>query len=199
MITNFIYKSDNPILAWYISETTELVLVILSFVIVIATFIKLKRHDFNYNHDSKMDYNQVLLIVGLGAIYLFEFYSIIAVLDNDVERIEYLLISVQLMTIIESTLQSVFIIHSLNIFTNEKHFKKTKPGRSLITALILINVSLWLSETFSVKKYDMNKIELNYYNITFWSIVSSIAAPLGIFFRFHASVCLTDIWKDLYE
>jgi hypothetical protein len=83
--------------------------------------------------------------------------------------------------------------------TKDKEIKQSKPGRSLITVLILVNVSLWLSETFSVKKYDMNTIQLEYYDIIFWSIVSSITSPLGIFFRFHASVCLSDIWKDLYE
>ena len=44
-------------------------------------FFNLKRQEFTYNYDSKMDYNEVLLIIGLGAIYLFEFYSIIAVLN----------------------------------------------------------------------------------------------------------------------
>ena len=117
-----------------------------------------------------MDYNEVLLIIGLGAIYLFEFYALIAVLNTNHD--EYLLLSVKITSIIECSLQSIMIIDCLKMFTEDKELKKLKPGRSLITALILVDVSLWLSETFSVKKYDMYKVEIGYYNTIFWSIVS---------------------------
>jgi len=159
-------------LACYINETTELALVVLSCIVIFSIFFNLKRHEFTYNYDSKMDYNEVLLIIGLGAIYLFEFYSIIAVLNNGIEGSEYFMLTVPLMNILESTAQSVLIFDCLKKSTEDKEFKKTKPGRSMITTLILIDVSLWLTETFSAKKYDMNKIELGYYNIVFWSIVS---------------------------
>ena len=168
--------------------------------VVLTIYFKLKRYEFNYNSKFKLGYDETLLIIGLGAIYLFELYSIIAVLNNGINGIsEYLLLTVLFMTIIESTLQSVLIIDSLKKYTEDENIKKIKPGRSLITAMILIDVSLWLSETFSARKYEMNKIELEYYNIVFWSIVNSISSPLAIFFHFHAGVCLSDKWKDLYE
>jgi len=200
LISNFIYKSSSPILAWYVSEVTLLVLVLLSFKVIVIIFFKLKRHGFEHNNDTSMGYDEVLLIIGLGAIYLFELYSIIAVINNGINGIsEYILLTILFLSITESTLQSVLIIYCLKLYTNDKELKKLKPARSLITALILIDISIWLNETFCAKKYDMNKIELDYYNIVFWSIVSSISSPLAIFFHFHASVCLTDIWKDLYE
>lgn len=160
-------------LAWYISELTELILVFLSLVVVIAIFFKLKRFEFSYNGDTTMDYNEVLLIIGLGAIYLFELYSIIAVLNFGINPSQYLLVTVPFMNILEGTMQSILIIDCLKKYTEDKELKKRKPARSLITALILIDVSLWLADTFSGKKYDMNKIELEYYNIVFWSIVSN--------------------------
>jgi len=187
-------------MAVVISDTTELMLIILSFIIVLITFFKLRSQKFSYYDNSDMNYNEALLIIGLGAIYLFGFYTILAVLNNGLQsNIEYLLLAIQIITILESTFQSILIIDCLKMYTKDKGVKKTKPGRSLLTMLILIDVSLWMSETFSVKKYDMNTTQLEYYDIIFWSIVSSIASPLGIFFRFHASVCLSDIWKDLYE
>ena len=145
-------------------------------------------------------FGETFSAVFLYIVNLFGFYTILAVLNNGVEsKVEYLLLAIQIITILESTMQSILIIDCLKMYTKDKELKKTKPGRSLLTVLILIDVSLWLSETFSVKKYDMNTVQLEYYDIIFWSIASSIASPLGIFFRFHASVCLSDIWKDLYE
>ncbi len=187
-------------MAKVVSDTTELMLITLSFVVVVTLFFKLKRHKFSYEDNSKMDYNEALLIVGLGAIHLFGFYTIMAVLNNGLEsKIEYLLLAIQIATILESTFQSILIIDCLKMFSKDIYLKRTKPGRSLLTVLILIDVSLWLYETFSAKKYDMNTIQLGYYDIIFWSIISSITTPIGIFFRFHASVCLSEIWKNLYE
>ena len=200
LITYFIYKNSSVVIAVIISDTTELLLIIISLIIVITVYLIFKRNNFSYKENSEMDYNEALLMVGLGAIYLFGFYSILAILNNGIDsQIEYLLLSIQIVTLVESTIQSILIIDCLRMYTKDKQIKKIKPGRSLLTFLILINVSLWMSETFSVKKYDMNIIQLGYYDIIFWSIVSSIAAPLGIFFRFHATVCLSEIWKDLYE
>lgn len=187
-------------MAKVVSDSTELMLITLSCIVVATLFLKLKRHHFSYDDNSKMDYNEGLLVVGLGAIHLFGFYTIMAVLNNGIEsKTEILLLLIQIMTIVESTLQSILIIDCLKMYSKDEKLKKTKPGRSLITVLILIDVSLWLYETFSAKKYDMNTIQLGYYDIIFWSIISSIASPLGIFFRFHASVCLSEIWKNLYE
>ena len=199
LISNFMYKKSNPLLAWYISEITQLALLLFSTMVVFRIYFKLKRVEFNYNSDYKLVYDEVLLIIGLGAIYLFELYSIIAVLNNGIDGSEYLSFAVIFMTVIESTFQSVLIIDSLKKSTEDKELKKLKPGRSLITALILIDLSLWLIETFSARKYDMKKIELEYYNIVFWSIVNSISSPLAIFFHFHAGVCLSEKWEELYD
>jgi hypothetical protein len=140
-------------------------------IVILAVFFKLKRFEFNYSGDTTMDYNEVLLIIGLGAIYLFELYSIIAVLNKD-KRSHFIWVTVPFMNILEGTMQSILIIDCLKKYTEDKELKRIKPARSLITALILIDVSLWLVDTFSGKKYDMNTVELEYYNIVFWSIVS---------------------------
>lgn len=200
LITYFIYKNSNSITAIKISEITELFLIIISTITVVTLYIKFKLHDFNYKPGFSMDYNETLIIVGLAGIYLFGFYSIIAIINEGLEsEIEVVALILQIVSIFESTLQSILIIDCMKMYTKDKDIKKFKPGRSLLTLLILVDVSLWLSETFSVKKYEMNTIQLDYYDIVFWSIVSSISSPLGIFFRFHASVCLSDVWKTLYE
>jgi hypothetical protein len=200
LITYFIYKAKSPELAVKLSEMTELLLVALSFVISISIYYKFKTVDFGQKLSFQMGYNETLLLLGLSGIYLFSFFSLIALFDKGLNTtIEMLSLSIQVTSVIEASLQSVLIIDGLKMYTKTKQVKKAKPGRSLIALLILINVSLWLSDTFSVKKYEMNRIQLDYYDIVFWSIVSSISSPLAIFFRFHASVCLSEIWKTLYE
>jgi hypothetical protein len=200
LITYFIYKTKNENLAIQLSEMTELILIFISFCISVFIYYTFKTVEFGQKLSFEIGYNETLVILGLAGIYLFSFFSLIAIFDKGVStNVVALSLCIQLASIIEGTLQSVLIIDGIKMYTKTKEVKKSKPGRSLITLLILINVSLWLSETFSVKKYEMNMVQLEYYDIVFWSIVSSIASPLAIFYRFHASVCLSDIWKMLYE
>lgn len=200
LITFFIYKGADKERAIKLSEVTELILISLSFVVNIVTIIKLKVVKFDHKISYSMGYNDTLTLIGLAGMYLFSFYSIIALLGGGLsDEIEKLSFSIQVLTLVEATTQAIFIINGLKMFTRDSRIRKSKPGRSFVTFLILINVSLWMSDTFSVKKFDMNRIQLDYYNVVFWSIVSSISAPLAIFYRFHASVCLSDMWKTLYE
>jgi hypothetical protein len=32
-----------------------------------------------------------------------------------------------------------------------------------------------------------------------WSIFSHISVPLGIYYRFHSTVCLSNIWKNAWK
>ena len=160
----------------------------------------MKYHKFNYKTKFEFKYDSFLVIIGLASIYLFGFYTIIAILSNGVSSyFDVLSLSIQITTIFESTFQTILIIKAQNMCTKIDRIKKIKPARSLITLLILVDVSLWLSETFSVKRYDMYDIQIAYYDIVFWSLVTTISCPLSIFFRFFSSFCLSNIWKTLYE
>lgn len=199
LIVYFIYKHEHEYLAVQISEITELVLISFSTAVVIAAFLKLKRFGYNNEHIN-INYNHTLVIIALAGIYLFSFFSLVAIVAKGIYSLsEALTLIIHILCLIEGTLQAAFILDSLRRCAKDLKSKKEKPARSLIALLIMIDLSLWLSETFSVKKYEMNTTQLDYYDIVFWSIASSIASPLAIFYRFHSSVCLSDIWKTLYQ
>lgn len=147
-----------------------------------------------------MSLDAILIVFGLFGVYMYCFYSIIAITDYQSEtEIDSLFLPIHILSIVEGTIQSGFIINALKLYTPDKLTRKQKPCRSLITILIFLDLCLWSLDTLNVKKYDMSSTQLGYYNIVFWSIASSISSPLAIFFRFHSSVCLTDVWKTLYE
>ena len=200
LIVYFIYKHENELLAAQISETTELILIVISMGVTIAAFLKLRNFGYLQNIEINMSYNQTLLIVALIGIYLFSIFSIIAIFAKGINTFtDTLSLIIHILSIIEGTIQCAFLLDGLRRCAVDLKTKKEKPARSLITLLLMTNLCLWLSETFSVKKYDMNTTQLDYYNVIFWSIATSIATPLAIFFRFHSSVCLSDVWKTLYQ
>jgi hypothetical protein len=40
---------------------------------------------------------------------------------------------------------------------------------------------------------------VEYYNGSTWAIIQAFTSPLSIFYRFHSSVCLSDIWQEVYQ
>ena len=152
-----------------------------------------------------MSTDAVLLIFGLAGIYLYGFYSIISIIDHGLgTNTDRLIFAMHILEILESTIQTVFLINALKMYTTERQTRQKKPARSWITLLILINLSIWLLETLGVKKYAMSKVQLAYYDIVFWSLASSFATPLAIFFDFiRVLACLmsgkfyTNMMNDL--
>jgi hypothetical protein len=201
-IVYFIYKEKDSSFAITLSDTTELFLIFLSLLISFTIYVKIKFNNskFEYKKNFKFGTDIFLVITGLAGIYIFGIYTIIAIINNGVSSyFDKLSLTLQIVTIFESTFQTILIIEAQNIWTLDSQTKKSKPARSLIMLLILVDVSLWISETLTVKKFDMYDIQISYYDIVFWSLVSAISCPLAIFFRFHSSFCLSNIWKTLYE
>ncbi|CAF1043903.1 unnamed protein product [Rotaria sp. Silwood1] len=99
---------------------------------------------------------------------------------------------------IGSTVHALFILIALR-----KSLKRTSaheyPAREMITLLIMLDLSLWFEKTTTTTKHEANPFQLAFYHVIPWSIIAAIATPLQIFFRFHASVCLSHIWANMYH
>jgi hypothetical protein len=99
---------------------------------------------------------------------------------------------------IEGTIQALFIFIALR-----KRMRRTDkyeyPAREMITLLIMVDLSLWFQETTTTTKHEANPFQLAFYHIVPWSIIAAISTPLQIFFRFHASVCLSHVWANMYH
>ena len=96
-------------------------------------------------------------------------------------------------------IQTPWIIDGLRRCSNSELNRKKKPGRELVTFMIIANVALWVYYTFSVKTADIDDERYEFYGYVLWSILNHISLPLIMFYRFHASVCLVDIWRHSYE
>lgn len=101
--------------------------------------------------------------------------------------------------LIQILIQTPWIIDGLRRCSNSAILRQRKPGRELVTFLLIANVSLWIYYTFSVKTADVGDIRYGFYGDRAWSIINHVSLPLIMFYRFHASVCLVDIWRHSYE
>jgi hypothetical protein len=56
-----------------------------------------------------------------------------------------------------------------------------------------------LHDSLSAKKVILNPLQSAYYVNGAWPIIQAFTSPLSIFYRFHSSVCLADIWQEVYK
>jgi len=96
-------------------------------------------------------------------------------------------------------IQTPWLIDALRRCSNSQELRKKKPGRELVTFLTIANVTLWVYYTFSVKNVDVQDERYKFYGDVLWSILNHLSLPLIMFYRFHSSVCLVDIWRHSYE
>ncbi|PAA63477.1 hypothetical protein BOX15_Mlig010096g2 [Macrostomum lignano] len=100
----------------------------------------------------------------------------------------------------ESVAQTLFIMQVIQRkITIELAQKMEKPGRGITAALLLANLAMWIESVFEVQR-DVAQDFLNYYfGVMPWSIIKLIFQPLIIFYRFHSTVCLSEIWVHSYK
>lgn len=98
-----------------------------------------------------------------------------------------------------------FLFQFLLIVESERRCSKNieqsrkKPGRTVITCLLLTNLALWLVNTFQVKWVIEKSFQASYYHDMAWGILTRVLLPLLIFYRFHSSVCLSSAWSKIYR
>lgn len=104
-----------------------------------------------------------------------------------------------LVDFIQSTVQVDFILDGVRRRSSNDHHATEKPGRSLVTFLLLCNMSTWLVNSLELKESAHKTTFTEFYGTLAWVILLYISQPMSIFFRFHSSVCLSNIWLYAYD
>ena len=76
---------------------------------------------------------------------------------------------------------------------------KERPGRQVTVFLILFNISQWMVWTFEMQKVKASPLEVIFFGFMPWLVILRLTMPLVVFFRFHSSVVLVELWKEVYH
>ncbi|KAG8191213.1 hypothetical protein JTE90_021949 [Oedothorax gibbosus] len=174
------------------------ILTVLAFVGVVVSYRQLSKLDFNKHPITFLD--DVLLFVPLP------FYFVQTILNGlgeyqkgEYRKGGYLRILMSILGCVQVIMQTPMIIDGLRRCSNSQALRYKKPGREVVTFLLICNLTLWIINTFEAKSVESHYGHLAYYGETVWLFVSHTTMPLVLFYRFHSSVCLADIWKSAYE
>uniref|UniRef100_A0A183SNK6 Otopetrin 3 n=1 Tax=Schistocephalus solidus TaxID=70667 RepID=A0A183SNK6_SCHSO len=132
-----------------------------------------------------------LLLVGLLGMLFYDMFLLVPAVEtrNKIGLTAYLFVAKAVFLILEASRRCARSpAHALN-----------KPGRTLLTFLLVLNLAMWVVNTFELKHAENHQIHKKYYTGIAWKIITHLSLPLLIFFRFHSTVCLADIWSNAYN
>ncbi|XP_071127125.1 proton channel OtopLc-like [Mytilus edulis] len=199
MITFFVLVRSTTFVdtAIKIEHLSKVAIHVMTSVAVILAFHRMQSLKFNY--DQKLDLEETLILVSLGGVYMFGFFSIVASAFDDHESNGLLVILSCVLGMFQATIQTVFLLHALRKSALRREQERVKPGREFVTFLLMCNIALWAINTFEVQRTEANPIQFHFYGSIAWNIFNHISLPLQIFFRFHSTVCLSNIWKKAWK
>lgn len=57
----------------------------------------------------------------------------------------------------------------------------------------------WAIITLEKSRFDAHPVQSQFFGQWPWTIITNISSPLAIFYRYHSTVCLCEIWKRCYK
>jgi len=176
-----------------VKAISELLSLSVMIVAVLFAFNSIRHLDVLKHKISSVD--DILLIICMPCILMYAFFNMV---PSSIKS-DWLFVIVYCMQVVQAIIQTLFIGDGLRRCSNSSALQQKKHGRELITFLVVSNVALWMLETFEIKNDAGNKDKYDFYGKNLWTLLSHMTLPLALFYRFHSSVCLADMWKGCYE
>ncbi|KAL1116292.1 hypothetical protein AAG570_005787 [Ranatra chinensis] len=197
----FFVLIHNPVLsllAIYLADVSHCVLMSLSIIAIVIGFIRVQ--GLKFRGEEQSDLNDILLRVSAFGLFIYAVFSVIAGSLNALTSEPNLLVMITgVLSIVQVVLQLLFIADVSRRRVHLPEHDRSKPGRQVVTFLLIANVTMWIIYTFETQKVIANPVQLDFYGFLAWSMVQRVTLPLCIFHRFHSAVTLAEIWKTSYK
>ena len=157
--------------------------------------------NFIFSYQKPYELDTLLSSITLMGCYFYAIFSMIAagVILPAMETKTMMVFAQSALLFIQVTFQGMIIAESGRRICSTRSQQIAKPGRQLITFLLFANITLWILDTFMTHNWVTQEIQLNFYGLLAWGVISRISLPLMIFYRFHSCVVLVEIWKNTYR
>lgn len=148
-----------------------------------------------------------LLLLAQSGVYIYSMFSIMGCWFT-LESSEYSKIGLlsETLSLLQTSVQTIFILNAWWRRTKGSQQNRTKPGREIITFLLVANMAIWFINTLIKNRASFRQSHLDFFGLWAWTIVSQIklnklgefaesfylqithtSMPLAIFYRFEAN------------
>ncbi|CAO1377709.1 unnamed protein product [Diamesa serratosioi] len=186
------------VLAYYLADASHSVLMILAILAILIGFIRVQNLKFRCEEQSSL--NDILLRISAFGLFVYSVFSVIAGALNAHKEDQNLLVTiVSAVAILQVVLQLLFIADVSRRRVHLPEHDRSKPGRQIVTFLLICNVSMFAIYTFDAQKVFANPVQSDFYGFISWALIQRVTLPLCIFHRFHSAVTLAEVWKTTYK
>uniref|UniRef100_A0A1I8H4Z5 Otopetrin 2 n=1 Tax=Macrostomum lignano TaxID=282301 RepID=A0A1I8H4Z5_9PLAT len=162
----------------------------------LAGIVKAIRNLHLYKVRGNETFDVNLLFVGLAGIVCYNLFVAISAEFYNTKANGFK----SMLEVAQSVLQTLFIMQAIQRKVTMKLIEGMhKPGRGVTIALLIANLAMWVASVFEAQRNIAENFLLTYFGDMPWKIIKYIFLPLIIFFRFHSTVCLSEIWIQSYK
>ncbi|XP_062537000.1 proton channel OtopLc isoform X2 [Armigeres subalbatus] len=158
-----------------------------------------KKH--NDKHASSVSLDCTLLVLAQTGVYVYGMFSIVgsyfAIQQGIYGALEGLIAEV--FSLVQTSMQTLFILNAVWRKCRGAQQNRTKPGREIVTFLLVANMAMWFINTLVKGRASFRPTHLEFFGTWAWTVITHVSMPLAIFYRFHSTICLFEIWKSTYK
>ncbi|CAD7090748.1 unnamed protein product [Hermetia illucens] len=193
--------SDVAVLEMTICEIIMYSLTILAVIIAMIKIRDLKYLKGNDEHEHSMELDCTLLVLAQTGVYLYSMFSMMgsfyAIWRGDQGGREGL--AAEALAMLQASVQTLFILNACKRKCKGAQQQREKPGRELVTFLLIANMSIWFINALVKGHASYRTSHNDFFGTWAWTIIVHVSMPLAIFYRFHSTICLFEVWKATYK
>lgn len=180
----------------------EFILYSLTTTAVVFAFLKMRDLKFAKQNGGTTPLDCTLLCMAQSGVYIYAMFSIIGCYfamqyEPDHGGIQGLL--AEAASLVQTSAQTIFVLNAWWRRCRSAHQSRIKPGREIVTFLLVANMAMWFINTLVKNRAMFRPTHLRFFGAWAWTIITHVSMPLAIFYRFHSTICLFEIWKTTYK
>ncbi|XP_033337793.1 proton channel OtopLc isoform X4 [Megalopta genalis] len=198
LILFFVLISRPELVGFAVTEVNicELTLYGMSTMATLIGMFQMRK--LRYDGSRNLELDNILLVAAQTGMFIYSTFTIIGA-QFTLAKHTVLVLVTALASVLQTTFQTIFILDaSRRSVATAKQIRK-KPGREIVTFLLVTNLAMWAINTLEKSRAESHPVQLHFYGLWAWTIITHVSMPLAIFYRFHSTVCLCEVWKRAYK
>ena len=141
--------------------------------------------------ESSIGLDCTLLLLAQSGVFIYSMFSILGsyFTMNENSYSGNGLIA-ELLSLFQTSIQTIFILNAWWRRTKGKQQDRTKPGREIITFLLVANMAIWFINTLIKNRASFRQSHMDFFGIWAWTIITHVSMPLSIFYRWTFEVLI---------
>lgn len=198
LILFFVLISRPELVSFAVTEVNvcELTLYGMSTMATLIGMFQMRK--LRYDGTRNLELDNILLVAAQTGMFIYSTFTIIGA-QFTLAKHTVLVLVTALASVVQTTFQTIFILDASRRSVATAKQIRRKPGREIVTFLLVTNLAMWAINTLEKSRAESHPVQLHFYGLWAWTIITHVSMPLAIFYRFHSTVCLCEVWKRAYK